>query len=242
MYIYIYIHIPRFYSAEARVPRREKGAGRQPWRARLVLLSGQPLAGLCVRGRLVRWVVAHVGGWGPEQRGGEGGCSVAWVRWWIARSAPGFAGNFFSSEFSKGNDLRYISKGFLLVGKRVRRSAIHPPEGRLARSRGLPDNLHFSTINLTFVRLFFCGQSDWPYVREGLPPCPLSLVLEKSEAVECFQRKVIRWIDDTCLMERIFFYLLLLLLQVGADTFVQDILIFDFARLFERWMRRGGGI
>lgn len=82
-YIYIYIHIPRFYSAEARVPRREKGAGRQPWRARLVLLSGQPLAGLCVRGRLVRWVVAHVGGWGPEQRGGEGGCSVAWVRWWM---------------------------------------------------------------------------------------------------------------------------------------------------------------
>lgn len=47
---------------------------------------------------------------------------------------------------------------------------------------------------------------------------------------------------DTCLMERIFFYLLLLLLRVGADTFVQDILIFDFARLFERWMRRGGGI
>lgn len=91
---------------------------------------------------------------------------MAWVD--VARSAPGFAGNFFSSEFSKGNDLRYISKGFLLVGKRVRRSAIHPPtEGRLARSRGLPDNLHFSTINLTFVRLFFCGQSDWPYVREG---------------------------------------------------------------------------
>lgn len=160
----------------------------------------------------------------------------------VARSAPGFAGNFFSSEFSKGNDLRYISKGFLLVGKRVRRSAIHPPEGRLARSRGLPDNLHFSTINLTFVRLFFCGQSDWPYVREGLLPCPLSLVVEKSEAVGCFQRRVIRWIDDTCLMERIFFYLLLLLLRVGADTFVQDILIFDFARLFERWMRRGGGI
>lgn len=119
---------------------------------------------MCVCRRLVRWVVAHVGGWGPEQRGG-GGCSVAWVD--VARSAPGFAGNFFSSEFSKGNDLRYISKGFLLVGKRVRRSAIYPPtEGRLARSRGLPDNLHFSTINLTFVRLFFCGQSDWPYVRE----------------------------------------------------------------------------
>lgn len=34
---------------------------------------------------------------------------------------------FFLLEFSKGNDLRYISKGFLLVGKRVRRR--YPPNG-----------------------------------------------------------------------------------------------------------------
>jgi len=34
---------------------------------------------------------------------------------------------FFLLEFSKGNDLRYISKGFLLVGKRVRRC--YPPTG-----------------------------------------------------------------------------------------------------------------
>lgn len=34
---------------------------------------------------------------------------------------------FFLLEFSKGNDLRYISKGFLLVGKRVRRR--YPPTG-----------------------------------------------------------------------------------------------------------------
>lgn len=118
---------------------------------------------MCAGGWSGGWLHTWVdGGLNNEEEG-----VARWVRVDVARSAPGFAGNFFSSEFSKGNDLRYISKGFLLVGKRVRRSAIHPPEGRLARSRGLPDNLHFSTINLTFVRLFFCGQSDWPYVREG---------------------------------------------------------------------------
>lgn len=171
------------------------------------------------------WTVGQVGGctrgwmgaWTTRRGGGLLGGMGTLVD--VARSAPGFAGNFFSSEFSKGNDLRYISKGFLLVGKRVRRSAIHPPEGRLARSRGLPDNLHFSTINLTFVRLFFCGQSDWPYVREGLPPCPLSLVLEKSEAVECFQRRVIRWIDDTCLMERIFFLFVIIIVASWCRYF-----------------------
>lgn len=73
---------------------------------------------------------------------------------------------FFLLEFSKGNDLRYISKGFLLVGKRVRRR--YPPTGEATACphpapptapclRGLPDNLHFSTINLTFVQLFLPG-------------------------------------------------------------------------------------
>lgn len=89
------------------------------------------------------------GHWGCEFVDGTVGSRVRW--------------QFFLLEFSKGNDLRYISKGFLLVGKRVRRR--YPPTGEatacplLAPSsspslRGLPDNLHFSTINLTFVQLF----------------------------------------------------------------------------------------
>lgn len=40
------------------------------------------------------------------------------------KPVPGFAAIFFL-EFSKGNDLRYISKGFLLAGKRVRHR--YPP-------------------------------------------------------------------------------------------------------------------
>lgn len=96
------------------------------------------------------------GQWGGvsswTRRGGTVGSRVRW--------------QFFLLEFSKGNDLRYISKGFLLVGKRVRRR--YPPTGEattacplLAPShRGLPDNLHFSTINLTFVQLFLPVRPD----------------------------------------------------------------------------------
>lgn len=169
---YIYIHmyfIYIIYIFGASTPRRRvfHAAKKAPGGSRGVLgwfcfLDNLWPECVCVQaaGQVGGCTRGWMGAWTTRRRGLLGGMGVA-------RSAPGFAGNFFSSEFSKGNDLRYISKGFLLVGKRVRRSAIHPPtEGRLARSRGLPDNLHFSTINLTFVRLFFCGQSDWPYVRE----------------------------------------------------------------------------
>lgn len=56
------IYIPRSYAAEARVPRREKGAGRQ-WSVRLLF---------CTPAERVGRVVARVR---------EGGRRVAWVRW-----------------------------------------------------------------------------------------------------------------------------------------------------------------
>lgn len=110
-----------------------------------------------------------------EEGGGKlvGGRAMGGVSWWTRRG--GTVGSrvrwqFFLLEFSKGNDLRYISKGFLLVGKRVRRR--YPPTGEATTAcplpapshRELPDNLHFSTINLTFVQLFL------PAVRPTAPP------------------------------------------------------------------------
>lgn len=89
--------------------------------------SGRPVrVCVCMGGWSGGWLHTWVdGGLNNE---GEGG----WLLGGMGGYSTGrFAGNFFSSEFSKGNDLRYISKGFLLVGKRVRRSAIHPPAGGL---------------------------------------------------------------------------------------------------------------
>lgn len=61
-----------------------------------------------------------------------GGRSTEGCEFVDAAAAAGTVGSrvrwqFFLLEFSKGNDLRYISKGFLLVGKRVRRR--YPPTG-----------------------------------------------------------------------------------------------------------------
>lgn len=102
-------------------------------------------------GRFAFWTLRWSAGWLHGRVVGKGGyVSRGWVmwvdrgdRWWssgmgtldVARSAPGVRRQFFFLEFSKGNDLRYISKGFLLVGKRMRRR--YPPTGGPAvRSRG----------------------------------------------------------------------------------------------------------
>lgn len=81
----------------------------------------------------------------------------------------------FFLDFSEGNDLRYISKGFFLAGKRVRHR--YPPTRtsrllhRLPLLQGLPDNLHFSTINLTFVQFFLPRNSA---AQTPTPSCSVS--------------------------------------------------------------------
>jgi len=119
-------------------------------------------------------------GWNEEGDGEQATAgSYAGLRRVRGRSVPAFAGNFFPLEFSKGNDLRYISKGFLLAAVSGRDAVIHPPwatacplpprsssSGPLPVQR-LPDNLHFSTINLTFVQLFLPG--DRPLLHLARP-------------------------------------------------------------------------
>lgn len=130
IYVYIYIYsallLRRGACSTPRKRRREAAVvcsvGSAFWTT-----SGRPVrVCVCMGGWSGGWLHTWVdGGLNNE---GEGG----WLLGGMGGYSTGrFAGNFFSSEFSKGNDLRYISKGFLLVGKRVRRSAIHPPAGGL---------------------------------------------------------------------------------------------------------------
>lgn len=91
----------RFYSAEARVPRREKGAGRQ---RSVGLLSGRSSQG----GRLGGCRVG-VGRRRPERRGEATGSTGSLD---VARSAPGFAGNFFSSSLAREMTYDIFLRGF----------------------------------------------------------------------------------------------------------------------------------